>query len=427
MQRLRLTLVVLCLLEAGLLVAQAADLRTSVGDRPVMRTVAFAPQPDMIVEEGLPDEGPMLDPFDGGCGGSCAAGCNSCCASSCGIWTDVDFLLGVRHGIRVPPLVTTSPNGTPAAQAGVLGLATTTVAYPTEAIGEEARPGGRIALGMWIDPWQCWGVEGRYYALADAHTRFDVQSAGDPILARPFFDVLLNAQSSLLVAFPGLVSPGSITITTDSQMMGGDALVRRSLCRWGGGRLDLLVGYQYARIDETLVIQDRLTDADPANLIPDGTVLSDTDRFATRNQYHAATIGAACRYEQGLWSLDLMGKIGLGNMRETVTISGESVTDNPPIGTPDNVVAAGLLASGVNLGTFTQDDFCVSPEINVKVIYHLAQNVDISLGYTFVYWSHLVQPGDQIDPSLRVPADRFVIRDTESWIHAFTVGAAFQF
>jgi hypothetical protein len=411
------------LLVASVSAASAAELRTSAGDRPVVRQAAMSLPPEMYTEETEATE--FVGPTSGSCGG-CGV-CQSCCLRTYGFWADIDFLLGWRHGIRNPPLVTSSPNGTPAAVAGVLGQPTTSIVYPTEAIGEEARPGARVAIGAWLDPCHCWGVEGRYFALADERTRFDVTSDGDPILARPFFDVAGNAQAALLVAFPGIVSPGNITVQSDSEILGGDALVRRSLCRWDCGRMDLLVGYQFSRIDQSLMISNQLTDADPNNLIPDGTTLLNADNFLTRNEYHAISFGAQAQYENGPWRLDLMGKIGLGNMQETVTISGLSVTDNPPLGVPDFVDQSGLLAQGANLGTFTQDTFAVSPEINVKLHYYVTPCLDVSVGYMFVYWSDVAHPGLQIDPNLQVPPGPFAIRDDEAWVHALTLGVAWQF
>jgi hypothetical protein len=263
--------------------------------------------------------------------------------------------------------------------------------------------------------------------LGDEQTSFSASSTGDPILARPFFDVATNSQASRLLAFPGVVTPGNVTVTTDSEVMGGDAYVRRALCRWQGGRFDLIVGYQFARIDESLIISDLLTDANAGNLIPDGTTQAITDSFVTRNEYHAASVGAAAQFERGCLRLDLLGKIGFGNMQETVTIFGQTVTDTPPLGSPDNVQQFGLLAQGVNIGTFSQDQFTVSPEINVKLVYHVTPCVDVAAGYTFLYWSNLAQPGRQMDLDLRVPADRFAIRDSEFWYHALTLGGQVRF
>jgi hypothetical protein len=440
-----LKLSVISSVAAVCLNASAAELRTSAGSRPVSRTVAPASYAAPMAEEVEFEASGGADSYNaGGCGsGGCSSGgcsscsgghacgtqiCQSCCFQSGGLWVNAEFLLAWRHGNRFPPLVTTSPNGTLDPIAGVLGFGTTSVAYSNEAIGEDARPGGRITLGTWLDPWQCWGVEGRYYALADETTQFTATSeAGDPILARPFFDVIAGAQASRLIAFPGIVSPGSVSVTTESEVLGGDALLRRSLCRWGCGRVDFIVGYQYARIDESLAIADSSTDVDPNNLIADGTIFAITDNFATRNEYHAATVGAAAQFEQGAWRLDVLGKIGFGNMAESVTIAGQTIIDAPPVGVVDVVNDFGLLAQGVNLGTFSQDRFAVSPEVNAKAVYCVNDCIDVWAGYTFVYWSRVAQPGQQIDIDLRVPADRFAIRDSEYWIHALTLGGQVRF
>ncbi len=404
----------------------AAELRTTLCDRPVCRTVAIAPdttvRPKSAITESLSTD-EVFEDFDGGCQGGCSHGCQMCCLPKRDMWADADFLLGWRHGIRFPALATTSPNGTNQLEAGVLPGAT--IVYPSQPVGEEARPGGRVSLGTWLDDCHCWGVEGRYFMLADEITTFSAQSTGDPILARPFFDVAGNAQATRLLAFPGAVSPGSIDIATESELLGGDALLRRGLCRWECGNLDFLVGYQFARLNETLQISDVSTDVDPGNLIQDGTTFAITDQFATRNQYHAASVGAAMKFQRFNWQWEVLGKIGLGNMRETVTVAGTTTAAVP--GQAVVVEQFGLLAQGVNLGTVTEDKFCASPELNLKVAYQVTRSIDVSCGYTFLYFTSVAQPGRMVDVGLGVPTDRFRIRDSEFWMHAFQCGVTMRF
>jgi hypothetical protein len=282
-----------------------------------------------------------------------------------------------------------------------------------------------VAFGVWLDPWHCWGVEARFFTLADEVTTFSLQSDGDPILARPFFDAVGNAQAARLLAFPGIVSPGGVDIATESDILGGDVLLHRKLCRSGCVEVDFLVGYQFARLDESLLISDFSTDVDPGNLIQDGTILAITDLCETKNEYHAATVGAAMRMRRNGWLWEVMGKIGLGNMQETVTVAGTTTTTVP--GADPVVVQSGLLAQGVVLGTFSQDKFCASPELNLKVVYQLNRCIDVSCGYTFLYYTNLAQPGEQIDDSLLVPPVNTEIRDAEFWMHAFQAGVAVRF
>lgn len=413
-----LTVAVFGLQPAGI---NAAELRTTLCDRPVCRTVAISPVP---APETLTTDA-VFEDYGGEYygGGGCSDGCQACRSPNCGAWVDFDFLLGWRHAIRTPPLVATSPNGTADADAGVLPGAT--VVYPSEPIGEEARPGGRISIGRWLDACRSWGIEGRYFMLSDQSTTFSLDSTGDPILARPFFDVAGDAQAARLLAFPGILEPGRIDITTESEFLGGDALLRRGLCRWDGGYLDFLVGYQFAKLDEGLLISDSSTDVDPGNLILDGTVLAINDLFLTRNEYHAATLGAAMKMQRNCWQWEVMGKIGLGNMKESVAIGGTTTTTVPGAAPVTNQF--GLLAQGTNLGTFTQDKFSVSPELVVKAVYSVNQCVDVSCGYTLLYFTSAAQPGQQIDPALLVPTDRFEIRESEFWMHAFQCGVSMRF
>jgi hypothetical protein len=49
---------------------------------------------------------------------------------------------------------------------------------------------------------------------------------------------------------------------------------------------------------------------------------------------------------------------------------------------------------------FTQHDFCFSPEASLKLGYHVSQNLTVTVGYSVVYWSTVVRPGDQIDRTI---------------------------
>ena len=131
------------------------------------------------------------------------------------------------------------------------------------------------------------------------------------------------------------------------------------------------------------------------------------------------------KMQRNCWQWEVMGKIGLGNMKESVAIGGTTTTTVPGAAPVTNQF--GLLAQGTNLGTFTQDKFSVSPELVVKAVYSVNQCVDVSCGYTLLYFTSAAQPGQQIDPALLVPTDRFEIRESEFWMHAFQCGVSMRF
>src|SRR5262245_35359868 len=75
------------------------------------------------------------------------------------IWVDTEVLLWWMSGARVPPLLTSSPPGTPRSSVGVLGAPGTTILFSGNSINEDLRVGGRITAGGWLDEGQNRGLE----------------------------------------------------------------------------------------------------------------------------------------------------------------------------------------------------------------------------------------------------------------------------
>ena len=173
------------------------------------------------------------------------------------------------------------------------------------------------------------------------------------------------------------------------------------------------------------MISDLSTDVDPANLILNGTTLAIQDLFSTTNEYHAATIGGVMRMQRNCLQYEVFGKVGLGNMHQTVSVAGATTTTVP--GTAPVANQFGLLAQGVNLGSFSQDKFCAAPEVTLKAIYSVNRCLDVSCGYTFLYFTTVAQPGRQVDVDVSVPTDRFRIRDSEFWMHALQCGVTMRY
>src|SRR5262249_48196897 len=153
--------------------------------------------------------------------GSCANG--DCGGDVCGpagrFWVRAEYLLWWTKSINVPPLVTTSPQGTSSFNAGVLDQSSTSILLGNEGLNHDVRSGYRITVGAWLNHEQTCGIEARYFALEDSHSSFSRSSEGDPILARPFFQLDQNQQNAVLTAFPGLVR-GDIHVDTSSVFYG---------------------------------------------------------------------------------------------------------------------------------------------------------------------------------------------------------------
>jgi Putative beta barrel porin-7 (BBP7) len=401
-------------------VANAAELRTSSASRPVLRTVSFqeALETPEIIDSILEDDS-HLSPCEL-CG---VAGCDSECLTISNIWASVDYLLWWRRGQSFPALVTTSPAGTAQGVAGVLPNAT--ALFGSETIGEEARPGARISLGGWLNDQRTIGVEGRFFALGEERIRFGANSVDFPILARPFRDPVGATQEATLLAFPGFTGPGNVDISGKSDVYGGDFLFRWRAAQSVTSKMDVLVGYQFSRIDEDFNINS-FTTAINVPGIDAGTTFTTSEQFYARNEFHAGQIGLSTKYVNHNWTVDILTKIAFGNMREVVTIGGQTtiVTPGPGGGTS---TSPGPLAGAANSGRYSNNKFAVSPELAVNCRYAITEQLDIGFGYSFIYWSNVAQAGKQIDSQLNDPPSAFSLNSDSYWVHGLNVGANFKF
>lgn len=316
-------------------------------------------------------------------------------------WARGEYLLWTTDGMRTPPLATTSPNGTAQAAAGVIDQGATTLFGGDLLTG--TRSGGRIRLGHWLDDTRRFGVEGEYFGLGDINDNFASTSTGDPILARPFFNALSNANDSELVAFPGVVGG---TFTADAQGSFQSAGVRMlwNLCQSGEpiglntverceARLDLLLGYRFARLDESLQMREQLTSQLPG----DPGTFDIRDEFATRNEFHSGEIGLSRTEGFRRWTLDALFKVAFGNVRESVSINGSTIIDD---GTGPQTFSGGLLAQRTNIGNYQRDRFALIPELGVTLGYQLTPRWQANVGYSLVYWDRVVRAGQQIDTAV---------------------------
>ncbi len=235
-------------------IADGAELRTSSASRPIRRTISIkqASFQNAIEAEEVYDSVVQSDVFVESCASCGVAGCALDCLVPCDRWASFEYLLWWRRGQNFPALVTTSPAGTAQGDVGVLPDAT--ILFGNDTIGEEARPGGRISLGAWLNDCRTCSVEGRFFALSEERISFAADSNAFPRLARPFRDPVSMTQEATLLAFPGFTGPGNVNITSNSNVLGGDALYRWHALQSITTKMDFLVGYQFSRIDEDLSI-----------------------------------------------------------------------------------------------------------------------------------------------------------------------------
>ncbi len=336
------------------------------------------------------------------------------------IWAHGEYLLWWGQERNIPALVTTSPNGTPRGAAGRLGSPTTSILFGDELIGDDAQSGFRVAGGFWLDALQTWGIGARYFLVGDEDDEFAAASDGDPILARPFFNTALNQPDALLVAFPG-VSTGSVSMITTNKAEGIDGYLRKLLHAGYCNRLDFIGGYQYSKVEDDVVAANSLVSQDPGGFVPVGTTIDTRDVFEAENTFHGGFIGLMGVAEDGRLTWRMLSKVAFGNMRQRASISGSTVTTVP--GEPPASSNSGLLATPNNIGTFERDEFAIVPELNLSVGYKLNNQVEMTVGYSFIHWSNVILAGGLVDPN----SSTVQLLDDGFWYQGLSFGAHGRF
>jgi len=359
------------------------------------------------------------------------------------LWFRGEYLLWWGKGSNTPPLLTTSPQGTDQDDAGVLPDAT--ILFGDTGLNADTRSGGRMTLGYWLDPCQRFGFQTSYLSLGTTSESYDASSDGDPILARPFFNtqprdatgaLLPGMADSSLIAFDGVVD-GSVAIDATSKFQQFDFLLRRNISGQCGHRLDFFLGYQANWLDDDLRTDVSLESTDPDNTVfPEGTTIDLYDLFETKNAFHGAAMGLTFQECVGRWSLELLMKVALGSTHSEVWIDGSTTTDTPQ--DDPNTDDGGLLALPSNMGPYEQNSFSMVPELGVTLGYDLTCRLRATFGYTFIYWSHVARPGDQIDldvnpsqlsgdPLEGLPRPEFSWVNTDYWAQGLNFGLDYRF
>ena len=111
-----------------------------------------------------------------------------------------EYLIWNVTGMDAPPMVTTSPSGTPQDTAAVLGEPGTSVLFGGTDINSGAVSGILLGGGMWLTTARNAAIENEYFETASLSEGYNGASDGSTILGRPFFNVLNGEQSALLVS-----------------------------------------------------------------------------------------------------------------------------------------------------------------------------------------------------------------------------------
>jgi hypothetical protein len=427
--------------------------------------VVYADEPEPVYSDEMYDPNQGLAAIGGCSDGSCGTtGCDTCgltCGSPLGYdlcdqgcldgrilclalpshgWVNVDYMMFRQSGMETPALVTNSINS----------IAAANVLYGGDNnILSDRLDGIRARFGWWFVNRPNLGIEGEYLTSGENTETFDRSSNGAEILARPFFNVRTGEIASSVVAStvaPRNTTPGRVRVDSSSEFEGVAVRFKRFLCcnsssvcsilRGGEvpvqSRLEATLGWRYYQLDESINIQEnkRIN-----GLVRPNFVI--TDSFSTLNQFNGVELGINWQGRRGYWTLDTLMRVSIGNMRQRVLINGLTTADGIALPAPQGGVLA--LSPNITGSPHVRDELGISPELGAALKYQLTQRLELKVGYSFIYMSNVVRPGEQIDfnvDPLWIPSDppapggrdnpNFAFNDSAFYIHGLTLGGEYR-
>lgn len=372
-------------------------------------------------------------------------GMEGCCGASCGsrFWAQVDYLYWWEKGKNLPTLVSTSPVGTPVNQAGVLtsdfrGNNTASVLVGRRDLEIGPQSGGRVKFGQWVDDCQRTMVGGEFFMLQTEVGVFRTNSDQTPIIARPFLNAgANNSPSSVLISYPNQAA-GQIKVSTETDVTGGGAFLRRGLTGFRDARIDMLWGYRFLRMDDVLRVDDFTTVTGSGSGRPAavGSTIQCFDEFEARNEFHGGEVGlmldlpVTCRVR-----VSMLGKCAFGPVEQLMYIRGGTVTT---AGTTVGTFEGSVLTQETNLGLYRQRELAVLPEAQFNLSVQATQHIRGVLGYTFMYLNTVQRAADAVDttvhedlftdtPVANPGGPLFAFNDTDFWLQGLNFGVDISF
>lgn len=310
------------------------------------------------------------------------------------VWARGEYLLWWIKDGPLPPLVTL---GNPAdALPGALGQPGTRLLIGGSDTDYGVRSGGRFTTGAWLDEEQLWGLEANYLFLGERGVEQAVSSSGLPgsaTLAIPFFNPATNREESTFVSSPGRSFGGAAFVAQTSRLHGTEINGLANVSDGGGLRIDLLGGFRYLFLRETLALSTSSPFLPP---LP-RDVFATRDEFTTRNNFYGGQFGARAEYFTGRVFVNSTGKVALGSVQQSANITGGLLTNDFNGFVTPVPFSGGYLALPTNIGAYNRSRFAVVPEVDINIGYQFRRGSRFFVGYTFLYASAFARPGDQID------------------------------
>lgn len=325
-------------------------------------------------------------------------------------WVEAEYLLWAIKKDPLPvPLLTTASFSDPLP--GAIGQPGTHVLLGNEHFGMGWMNGFQVGAGAIVRP--RFEVEGSYFLLPSVSKHKSFSTSGEPGSANyavPIFDVtgvcgLDGVPGETIFILPGPLDgdpgfSGRFDFHIKSRLQGAELNALYDFFGKNHFYLQCLGGFRWFQLYESLTFKAK-TQTVPNVSFPAG-FFNFSDRFSTWNNFLAAQFGVEGQYRRKKWKFEVDMKGALGAVLEEIKIKGKSRTSGGNLffetaGTADKTLPGGIFAEPTNRGKHRKNRFAYAFEAHSGVGYKVIRNLEIDIGYNFLWLSKVVRPGKQID------------------------------
>jgi hypothetical protein len=278
-------------------------------------------------------------------------------------------------------------------------------------IDGDTRSGFRVTGGIWADESHCTGFEANYLFmdLKRSQSTIASQDLSQTGLANvpPRAILITDAASGIN---PNDLLTSTTTSTSYFRLWGIEGNLRRTVWWFGGFSFDVLAGFRYLSLDETLNLTGDFTFQDfnagettPFVSDPRTMHMSTLDTAQTHDQFYGAQVGASFCWHWYRISLDGFAKFAVGGTAEQTTLGGvtnidggfvESTTGAGFVPRPATTLQGGLLSTNPITST-SRTRLSVMPEWKASLGYQITPNFRVYIAYDFLWWSNVAVISNQ--------------------------------
>lgn len=294
----------------------------------------------------------------------------------------------------IPALIVGTRNGLPP----MPGAPGTQLLAGGRAIDSQPSAGGRFTMGYALNNAETFGWEATYFFLGTRSFQHRVSNLSGQATSfgLPYTNATTGASEVLALGRLGDLN-SQLTLSTSVRVQGWEVTGVANVVDEKYLKLNALIGWRYFQVHEGLRIeQTQYTYSGGPGLI------QTADQFDAHNRFHGGQLGLHADMSRGIVFCELTAKIAFGQTYEVVKTEGQTNLalpgPNGPIGR--SYGASGIFVQPSNFGRTANGVFAVLPEGTLKFGFRLGDSGRIYVGYSFLYLSDAVRPGDQIDRTL---------------------------